>query len=228
MMLPHFLQYYSSFAEQITVYDNFSTDQSLEICSRFPKVHTKSYFTNNQIRDDIYLQIKNNSWKQSRGLADFVIVCDVDEWLYHPQLIPFLQEAKEKSVTAFQCIGYNMISEFTPNSQHSLLRDVRAGVRAPSFDKTIIFDPNRIEEINYEVGAHAALPVGELSFDRVSLKLLHYKYMGLSYMIERYRQMGERLSQHNRKFKLGHHYLFSTRKIRKEYESYWSKREEVI
>lgn len=228
MMLPHFLQYYSSFAEKITVYDNFSTDDSLEICSRFSKVHTKSYFTNNQIRDDIYLQIKNNAWKQSRGKADFVVVCDVDEWLYHPDLIAVLQQAKAGAVTAFQAIGYNMISSFTPGAEHSLLRDIRSGVRAPSFDKMIIFDPNKIEEINYEAGAHTALPVGELRIDRTSLRLLHYKYMGLDYLVDRYRQMGERLSRHNKKFKLGHHYLFSSRKIRHEFENYWRQREEII
>lgn len=228
MMLPHFLEYYSSFADQIIVYDNFSTDRSLEICSQFPKVHTKSYFTNNQIRDDIYLQIKNQAWKQSRGEADFVIVCDVDEWIFHPDLKTFLVNAKRSGITAFNCVGYNMISDFTPGSEHSLLRDIREGVRAPNFDKMAVFDPNSLDEINYEFGAHTALPVGSLNIDRTGLQLLHYKYMGLEYMVSRYQKMAERISAYNKKLNLGHHYFFTSRKIRREFNGYWTARQKVI
>ena len=228
MMLPHFLRYYSGFAEKIFVYDNFSSDSSREICNGFSKVHTNSYFTNNQIRDDLYLQIKNHAWKKSKGEADWVIVCDVDEWVYHPELVNFLKEARKTGTSIFQCVGYNMISQATPGSDTNILEEIKEGVRSESFDKMLVFDPQKIEDINYEFGSHSACPVGEIVWNKQDLKLLHYKYMGLEYMIHRYRQMGERLSKQNRKKKLGYHYLFSAGRIRKEFNQYWKERVKVI
>ena len=41
------------------------------------------YSTGGKINDFKYLEIKNNAWKKSRGKADWVIVVDMDEFLYH-------------------------------------------------------------------------------------------------------------------------------------------------
>ena len=87
VMLPHFIDHYSSFCDKLFIYDNFSTDLSSDICKNNAKVEFLNFETGGEIRDDIYLTIKNNVWKRSRGEADFVIVCDVDEFLYHDNLI---------------------------------------------------------------------------------------------------------------------------------------------
>lgn len=227
-MLPHFLRYYSAFCEKIYVYDNCSTDDSVALCNEFPKVQTKSYYTNNQIRDDIYAKIKNESWKNSRGKCDYVIVCDVDEFVYHPEIITFLKDSHSRGVSLFRCRGYNMIAAGFPPKDSNILQTVREGVRSKSFDKWCVFDPNKIEEINYEFGSHNCLPIGELQFSTDQLILLHYKFMGLSHTLARYKEMGKRLSRFNKKWKLGHHYLFSSRKIRSEFNEIWKDREQVI
>jgi glycosyltransferase involved in cell wall biosynthesis len=228
LMLPHFLRHYSNFCDKIVVYDNDSTDASMALCKALPKVQTKSYFTGNQIRDDIYLKIKNEAWKQSRGHADYVIVCDVDELIYHPQLVSFLESAHRQGISLFRCKGYNMITEHTPLPKDSIVDTIGEGARAQNFDKVCVFDPNRIEEINYEFGAHSCLPIGELQFNQQDLLLLHYKYMGVENMIARYREMGKRLGTYNKKRKLGYHYLFSESRIRKEFKDVWKKREKVF
>lgn len=227
-MLPHFLRYYSAFCEKIFIYDNCSTDGSHEICKQFAKVHTKSYFTDNQIRDDIYLKIKNDCWKNSRGNCDYVVICDIDEFIYHPELPGFLEESHKKGVSLFRCKGYNMISQNYPAADAQILQTIKEGTRSESFDKTLILDPNKIEEINYEFGSHGCSPIGELQFSVHEIKLLHYKYMGLDHMVTRYKEMGSRLSRQNKKLKLGHHYLFSSGKIKKEFRQVWEKREQVV
>lgn len=227
-MLPHFLKHYSDFCEKIFIYDNCSTDGSLDISKEFPKVHTKTYFTDEQIRDDIYLKIKNDCWKNSRGNCDYVIVCDIDEFIYHPDLSAFLEESFRKGVSLFQSKGYHMISKNYPGRQTNILKEITEGTRAEGFDKFSVFDPNKVEEINYDYGAHGCFPIGELNFSTHELKLLHYKYMGIDYMLSRYKEMGKRLSKYNKKKKLGYHYDFSSSRLKREYKQVWDKKEQVV
>lgn len=227
-MLPHFLKHYAAICDQIFVYDNYSSDNSAEICKSHPKVSLRQYDSGGQIRDDIYLLIKNEVWKRSRGVADWVIVCDVDEFLYTPDLMSTLKQLTENGTTLVRSVGYNMVSPHYPSPQDQLLELIREGVRSVDFDKVILFRPDAIDAINYAAGAHTCYPVGRLQYADVEVKLLHYKYLSLENHIERYQLMSNRLSKFNKKHNLGFHYSYSKRKITKEFNTYWNNRVQVI
>lgn len=227
-MLPHFLKYYAAFCEKICVYDNFSTDKTAEICAAFPNVEVFEYDSGNEIRDDIYLKIKNEVWKKSRGEADFVIVCDVDEFIYHENLDGFLSGAKSNGISVMRCEGYNMISDKFPAADKNIFEEVQEGVRSINFDKACVFDPFLVEEINYSPGAHGCFPVGKIKYSDHELKLLHFKYLDLNYILLRYKEFGTRLSKFNRANSLGHHYLFSSFRIKKEFRQIWAKRKKLL
>lgn len=217
VMLPHFIDHYSSFCEKLFIYDNFSNDSSSDICKSNSKVEFLNFETGGEIRDDIYLSIKNNVWKRSRGEADFVIVCDVDEFLYHKNLIKELNDLKANNITIVKPIGYNMVSELLPMKNNNIFTDFKMGVRSESFDKVIIFNPNKIDEINYQPGSHVCFPVGLINYSNTIFKLLHYKYLNLEYLLSRYDMMATRLSKFNKRNKLGIHYSYSRRKIKNEF-----------
>jgi len=227
-MLPHFLTYYSEFCEKIIVYDNYSTDDSVKICEQFPKVQIKNFFTDSEIRDDIYLKIKNEAWKNSRGQCDYVIVCDVDEFVYHPQLSDFLKQKAAEGITLFRTSGFNMVASDFPAPGINLIQTIREGVPSLSFSKLSVFNPDLVEEINYEYGGHKCCPVGRLKFSIDEVKLLHYKFLGLDRTLKRYREMGSRLSKYNRKRGLGLHYLYSSGRIKKEFNQLFKSKEQVI
>jgi glycosyltransferase involved in cell wall biosynthesis len=94
-ILPHLLEYYLKFCDKIFILDNKSTDKSVEIIDSFPNTEVIEWDSNGQVRDDLYLEIKNNIWKQSRGKCDYVIVGDADEFLYHDNMIDFLTRSKK-------------------------------------------------------------------------------------------------------------------------------------
>jgi hypothetical protein len=217
VLMPHFLKYYSEFCQKIYIYDNCSDDSTLEICESFQNVTVYSYDTNNQIRDDVYLKIKNESWKKSRGIADFVIVCDIDEFIYSESLLLFLEQALIRGVSIIKSIGYNMVSDLLPSRSSDLFKDFPYGTRASSFDKILIFNPNLIEEINYNFGAHSCCPIGLLNYSTEKLFLLHYKYLSINYILERYKKFNLRLSRFNQKQNLGYHYSFSAFRIKREF-----------
>lgn len=216
------LDYYSQFCEKMTVLDNESDDNSHAIINSYTNATVRTYSSNGQIRDDIYLQIKNNVWKESRGIADWVIVCDTDEILYHPSLMEKLDELKAKGVSIIRPYGFDMFAEDFP--KQSLL-EIKTGVEDNRhLRKCIIFNPNMIEEINFKAGCHKCFPKGQVKYyEKDDFKLLHYKSLGLDYLINRYDMFKKRLSTFNLENRLGKHYLTEKENIRINYLNKLSK-----
>src|ERR1700674_4922379 len=89
--LPFFFRHYDSWVDRYFFYDDNSTDGTLAILrahdrvqvSRFKRSFPDSFVLSEQM-------FSNQCWKQSRDVADWVIVTDVDEHLYHPQGAEYL------------------------------------------------------------------------------------------------------------------------------------------
>jgi glycosyltransferase involved in cell wall biosynthesis len=195
--------------DRIVIFDNGSTDGSVEIIQSHPKVQGYHFDTAGRIRDDIYLQIKNFAWKTSRRVADFVIVCAMDEFLYHPDIAGLLQSLLEDGYTITKPVGFEMVSDSLPKSDGMIYDEIRAGVPSEKFSKSILFSLNAIEEIGYLPGCHECNPTGSVRFYASdALKLLHYKHLSLDYVLTRTRMYRERLSDFNRNARLGYEYDF--------------------
>ena len=185
IILPHFLAHYQ-FCQRIVVSDNGSTDNSLAILSNDEKVEIRHFVTNDQYQEDALQELRNNAWKDSIGKADFVIVCDCDEFLYHPNLLSVLQKMKRQGSTVMLPKGFQMLGDKAPHSQQNLMQYFPRGSRLQSYDKSILFDPNAIQEINYRVGAHVCDPVGTIKYFCVpGLALLHYRYLSKEYVFKK-------------------------------------------
>lgn len=230
-ILPHLLNYYLKFCSKVTILDNESTDSSVSIVNSYPNTEVISWNSNNEIRDDLYLQIKNNVWKRSRGKCDYVIVGDADEFIYHHDMIKFLTDAKNNGITIFKPVGYHMIADedYILDNSSDIITEVTLGIRGQSNDKLMIFDPN-LEEINYSPGCHAASPLGNVKLynSEGDLKMLHYKYLGLQDFIPKHLMRGKRLSSFNKKYNMGMYYLYDEETHRREYSSFINKRSLVI
>lgn len=215
-ILPFVLDYYAPICEKIVVMDNESDDNSPSIINSYTNAEVRSYSSNGEIRDDIYLDIKNNIWKESRGKADWVIVCDTDEILYHPHLMDKLDELKEKGISIIRPHGFDMYSESYP--QKSLL-EITNGIKDNRLlGKCIIFNPNLIKEINYKTGCHKCFPVGQIKFyKKYDIKLLHYKSIELEFLIDRFEMFRKRLSDYNRENKFGKHYMTEKESIKMKF-----------
>ena len=208
LIMPHLLNYYSRFCQKITFYDNESTDNTINIINNFNECETEiiSYSTNGEIRDDIYVQIKNSCWKNSD--ADFVIVIDSDEFLYHENLIDFLTTNK---FDVYYPTGYNMISNYFPDDYTKLITEqVTLGEYCKNYSKSVIFNPSTIKDINYGIGAHDSNPIGNNESIKIyngdSLKLLHYKNLGFDYRYKKNSEYGKTLSSYNKAHQFGWHY----------------------
>lgn len=209
-MLPFMFDYYKQFVDRFTLYDNYSDDCSESIILSQPNACIKKFSMDGEINDYIYQDIKNNCWKKSRGKADYVIVCDTDEFIYHNDIHQAITQLKSGKYSIVKPYGYNMYSTEYPvyDSQHLLTGQVKRGIRVSMFDKCILFDPHAIVEINYKPGAHECHPWGRVkTYHNEDIKLLHYKNIGLDQLLHRTKLYSDRLSENNIMHGYGIEYL---------------------
>jgi glycosyltransferase involved in cell wall biosynthesis len=214
-LLPYYLRHYSQFCDQIIIFDNYSTDRSEEICLANPKVKLVKYDSGNQIRDDIYLQIKNNCWKNSN--ADWVIVGDIDELVYHADIVKALKDVTLSEATIITPRMFNMYSEKFPVTEGQIYEEVTYGI--PCGSKTNVFRPRMITNINYDPGCHEAHPEGNVIFYHVvGMKTFHMRYLSKQWVIDRNEQSYKRLSELNKQLGWGIHYHATAQKISEDFD----------
>ena len=229
-ILPYFLKHYSQYVNKIVVYNNHSTDKSIQILNDWKEceIEIREYNTNNQYDERSIIQLKNNCWKEDT--SDYIIVCDVDELLYHPNLIEFIN--KQPFTDYYTPQGFHMIGEEIPTDYTKQIYDIiKIGSRDDQYDKNVLFKRKNITETNYSPGCHASRFKGEnnlLNYGGEELKLLHYKWLSFEYVYEKHTHYGKRISNHSRSQRYGIHYLNDRDKMIIDYNDLKNKAEKLI
>lgn len=212
--LDQVLSYYKkNGVTDIFVFDNGSTDETLQIAMRHG-AHIEETIAPS-LDDRNYLHIKNDVWKKYRRDFDFVICCDADEVLYHPKGL--LNALKEETASVIRTSGWNVYSDLPPDLDNIL--KVSTGFFDDNFSKYVCFDPKRIESMNYVWGAHNCNPRGDVVFSQQEYYLLHVRCLGgVQRMIDRHQEYAARMSEFNRVNGLGFHYLRTQQQILEEWD----------
>lgn len=197
------IKHYQQFCNKITIFDNFSDDNTREIAESMG-CEVKMFGIKGVLDDKEYIKIKNHCWKGSD--ADWVIVCDSDEILWSHDFIGDLENAKMLRFGMISTYGWNVFSDEIPKDDWL---EVTTGIHDPNYSKYCIFNPKTVEEINYVYGAHAANPRGEFctTNEHLQLILFHFKHVGGAQRIaDRHALYESRRSDFNKKWKLGFQY----------------------
>lgn len=185
-MLPYFFRHYSGLVDKFFIFDNGSTDGSLELLAGDERVTVVHWDVAGDSFVEASRQLFNDFWKRSRGRTNWAAITELDEHLYHPDLRGYLRRCAECGITVVKPIGYEMIADCFPAEDKPLWQLVTRGLRYFPFDKPAIFNPSAIEEMNYGIGRHQAAPVGRVVWEQqLRVKLLHYKRLGAAYVSER-------------------------------------------
>lgn len=218
-ILPFFMRHYQPWISRFIIFDDGSTDGSLEFLSRFSNVEVRQF--KRQHSDslvDSHRDMYNTCWRKSRRRADWVVITNLDEHLYHPNLMSYLASSKKAGVTAIPGLGCQMVSDEFPSEEQQLCHSVTSGMPWSMMSKLSLFDPKQITATNYAVGRHSAQPAGNVVYpDRDELLNLHYKYLGLSYLKERSTELGSGLRSRDIEENWGHKYLWDEDKIRQDF-----------
>lgn len=217
-------------AERIIVYDNMSSDNTVTLLKEDQRVEVRTFDSGGQIRDDLYLEIKNNCWKEARGIADWVIVVDFDEIFtkaFYPNIFELNIKENKDTYLIVPC-GYMLYAEAMPLYENkSALSYELKGVYDTNSEKPCCFRPDKIEDINFVAGCHNANPIDEngealRNINIIHLpeyKLLHFKYVNIANYFLRLEQYKKRMSTYNLKAGYGVHYTWSEEKHLETYLS---------
>lgn len=205
--LKFFYDHYSKFCEKLIMYDQYSTDGSRELAASLG-IEVRDFGRKGVLNDQWYLDVKNHCWKECRGKGiDYVIVVDIDEFVTVPDgLTGSLPTVK----------GYNMISENLPVKD---IFEINTGEPSESYSKQAIFNPDYIEEINYVHGCHKHYATGNITTNVNTVCFLYHMRMigGVERIIERHGIYRARMSEFNKKHKMGFHYQHSDNAKRDEW-----------
>ncbi len=206
-MLPYFFRHYDRFVDHYFIRDNQSTDRSLDILRAHPHVTVLPLvLEGDSLVEAAFAQV-NSFWWPSRGKADWVAVCNIDELFWHIDMRWYLQECKKKGITFLRSIGYQMVSDSFPGPDDDLCRTHRFGARDRLYDKPSFFDPDAITHSGFGIARHGSRPKGRVVGPRKEeILLLHYKHLGLDYVRARHAELDSRRRQLDRGRGHGFHY----------------------
>lgn len=199
------IKHYKKFCEKITVWDNYSEDNTREIAESLG-CEVKLFGKKGQLHDGEYMTLKNHCWKSQR--SDLIIMCDADEILIAPP-------TELSNFTIWPMDGYNMFSETMPKEDWS---EINMGIPDGNYAKHIIFSP-QIKDINFRPGCHQADP----KFPRWGnerLMVCHFKHVGgVQRVLNRNAMYRPRLSKYNKDHQFGIQYSFPDKQVIDYYNS---------
>jgi Glycosyl transferase family 2 len=186
-LIPYFIRHYRQLGD-VMIFDDQSTDGTADVArAEGATVLPVEHHDNEEVEYRL-LRIKNHAWKPYREQYDWVIVVDIDEYLYHEDgLSDVLHRSKERGTTLLVPTGYLMISYQPPNGPEPLFTQFRRGTHHQPSSKPCCFNPTQLIDINFGIGAHHAHPTGDVHrVEYPGLKLLHYHHLGLDWVMARY------------------------------------------
>lgn len=207
-LAPYFIRHYRNCFPgcDITIFDNDSTDDTATICKNLG-CEVIPIFSDGYV-DQLLSDMKNERWKSSQ--ADWIIACDVDEFLQINQVE--LERLNDSGVTILRTQGFDMVgSDGNPD-------EITAKYPNDWFSKCICFKRTKIENINYTPGGHHCYPTGLVQWSPSAYALFHYKYLSPSLTLERIKLRCDRTSDDNRKKGIAYEYYeFSEVKVHNEF-----------
>ena len=213
-LIPHTVKHYKKYLPscKITVYDNESTDNSVEIAKSLG-CNVVSWSSNNIINDNMYVDLKNKVWKSIQN--GWIIMADMDEFLCVTE--SELLEERKKGVSILTISGKNMIGESETLDLTDIdLQDINKYVDYSPESKNLCFLREKIKEMNYGIGAHICNPRGDIKYSSNTYINKHMDCLGIPFLTNKYIKRYER-SEEMRKKEINIHYTNDIDEIKNRY-----------
>jgi glycosyltransferase involved in cell wall biosynthesis len=181
-LLGFFFRHYDPWVDRYVVYDDGSTDGTVEILRAHPRVELRRF--ERAVADSFVLShqaVQDEAWKESRGRADWIVFTDIDEHLHagRQPMAAYLAGPEARQATLLPALGFDMNHPALPDDHGLLVERVTIGRPRAAFNKLGLFRPDAIRETRFAPGRHSADPVGDLRLPpQDAVMLWHYKHLG--------------------------------------------------
>lgn len=204
--IPYVMPYYERMdIDKLIIYDNHSTDDTVEKLSKYPFVEIR-YYETDSFNDWVILDIKNSAWKEYKNDYDWCIICDFDEVLYSER--NFKEVLKEKRLEGknyFKKIALNLLSRNFPpingkliheNVEKGFIWDCDDDIPGTWGNKVILFDIKNTDIEYTEIGAHNCKINGLNNHFDDEISFFHLKLIDFNYVINLSKIYHERIKKH--------------------------------
>ena len=195
-MVRYWARYYRAFCERVIVYDESSSDQTSAVASA-EGAEVRQYFGSEHLDDLAFIAFAQQTYPEARSHADWVIWTDVDEIVWHRNLIGHLTDMQAQGVTALRTEGYCMLAAEPPSGPGQITDLIRRGIPVKNYAKVAVFRPEL--DVRWTPGKHDA-DIRDVRWDDGSdpIKLLHYRWLGDAWFRARNERNYNALNQVNR------------------------------
>ncbi len=187
------------------------------------QLQLRSYDTDGRHNSLRMNELRCTAYRGSRGQADWVIVVDADEFLFHPEgLRRPLQRLKDRGVSLPRVGGVEMLCTqpppgWNPDAPTPLHQQRRfLAVPSPWMSKQVVFHPSI--DVNFSPGSHSCAPVAHevplLRARRPAFSLLHFNSLGEEYVVAKVRRRAARVPAELRAQGLSVHYFKDEQSVR--------------
>ena len=227
-ILPFCQQYWERLGCDVVVYDNGSTDGSIEYLLKLPYVTVKHFDSEGQ-DDTIQKTVKEQAYLDYKDKYDIIIITDLDELFYFNDF---------KTISeAFVSGGYNVlitpIISLCEDSKPPYMKDKLLHEQCHKFykqrmnhmrgladySKLSIFNTKVTEKVNMSVGQHfvQTSPQMKILLAKNDFCLHIDKGFGIEYKYKIRQKMNDNLSDTNKRYGMCVEYADSFEKLEKEY-----------
>lgn len=183
VLLPYIIQYWKQYATKVIIYDNMSPDGAKYYLEQYDWIEIREYDSNEKYDKNIINQIKQQAWKECRNKGiDYVMVCSIDNVLYHDNIMNILQNYKNKGYTICKLPLYECLNKKLPGYNNNIYAHefYESTCILNTHKNAIIFNPDHIHEINFN---NIYKSVGNIKqYFSNDICALHLKLFGLNVM----------------------------------------------
>lgn len=227
-IIPFCIQYWKRIADKVIVFDNHSTDSSVELLSKHDWIEVRTFDSDGQ-NDVIQKTIKEQSYLEFKDECDAIIISDMDETFYFDN---FSGEVAKMIDGGYSCLItpiHSLCEEFkpTPHEKHYLHQLCHMFYKQrmnhmsgfDDFSKISIFNCKVVDRVAMSVGQHyvQTLPNMQIMLSIDGFCLHVDKGFGESYFIKKRQKMGANLSETNKRGGMCTEYLKSVEELKQEY-----------
>lgn len=230
-ILPFVSKYWEKLGvKKVVVFDNGSTDGSLEYLAKLPYVELRHFDSDGQ-NDLIQRKIKEEAYLEYYKSYDIVIISDMDEIFYFKDF----KAVSEAFINGgFNCMVtpiYSLCEDFKPTPEEGKLLHHQCSKfykqkmnHMKGFEdvsKISIFNCKKTNSINMSVGQHyvSTNPSMRIMLSNDGFCLHLDKGFGVEYKYNIRKKMNDNLSEDNKKYGMCIEYGDSYEKLKQEYEN---------
>lgn len=229
-ILPFVEQYWRRIATKVVVFDNGSTDGSLEYLSKLPYVDVRHFETEGQ-NDPYQKQVKELAYKEFREFYDVIIISDMDEVFYFENLENKIDKMINGNYDAMLLPLYSLCEDKKPEYEEGKLlhqlchkfykQRMNHMENLQDFTKISIFNTNTVLFLSMSVGQHfvQTIPTQNLMIAEDAFGLHIDKGFGLDYKFNIRQKMNENLSRTNKQCGMCIEYSKDYKSLKEEYEN---------